>query len=223
MHGVTCNGRTFIPGKIICVGKNYPDHIREMGGGATPAEPAIFIKPNSAISFCEDEIFVSQTLGLLHHECELCFIAGRSGKAVSEGEALKMIAGFAVGIDFTLRERQALAKKSGGPWALAKGFDASAVFGEFLPEGSIENPLALDILLKVNGEVRQSSNTREMIFTPTGILSFVSIFMTIEEGDIFMCGTPAGVGPVEDGDVLDASVGAMSLHVKVNRSHSGQR
>lgn len=121
-------------------------------------------------------------------------------------EAAAAIGGFGVGIDFTLRDRQAAAKRTRGPWALAKGFDASAVFGAFVPARDIADPCALQIELTVDGALRQSANTREMLFSPAAILSFVSRFMTVDEGDVVMTGTPAGVGGVRHGDVIEARI-----------------
>lgn len=207
MHAVNGDNRNIVPGKIICVGKNYPEHIREMGGAAEkPVEPTIFLKPNSAIVAGAESVFIPLELGLLHHEVELCFIVGRDGKEIAESEASAFIAGWGVGIDFTLRDRQAAAKKMGGPWALAKGFDGSAVFGDFVKANVVADPCALAISLAIDGKVRQRGNTREMLFSPAAVLSYVSRFMTIEEGDLFMMGTPAGVGEVKHGDVIAAEI-----------------
>lgn len=211
MLTVRCNSKNYTPGKIVCIGRNYSDHIKEMGGFDAPAEPAIFLKPNSAIAFCPKEISIPEELGLVHHEVELCFIAGKRGKNISVAEADSFVLGYAVGIDLTLRDMQAAAKKSSGPWALSKGFDGSAIFGEFVESGKISDPCNLRVSLSVNGAVRQDGNTRDMIFKPAEILSYVSRFMTIEEGDIFMCGTPAGVGEIKDEDNIAARVDALPL------------
>jgi 5-carboxymethyl-2-hydroxymuconate isomerase len=207
MNSIVCGKKVYTPSKVVCVGKNYADHITEMGGEWRPETPTIFIKPNSAIVFGVEEIALPQELGLVHHEVELCFVVG-------EGR----IAGYAVGLDLTLRELQAKAKEEGLPWALAKGFDSAAPLGEFLPADQVSDPLSLDISLSVNGEVRQQSNTGEMIFSPEEILAYASKYMTIEEGDVFMCGTPSGVGELNDGDVVEASVRELpKLKFKVKR------
>lgn len=211
MRTVDLEDRVFTPAKIVCVGKNYSDHIKEMGGSAPSREPTIFIKPNSAIASRHPEIYIPEHLGLLHHEVELCFIIGNACKDLEEKNAVSFIAGYAVGTDLTLRARQAEAKKDGGPWTLAKGFDNSAVFGPFVDARKITDPRALDISLSVNGKTRQRSNTREMLFLPAEILSFASCFMTIEEGDIFMCGTPSGVGEVKDGDEISAEIASLPV------------
>jgi 2-keto-4-pentenoate hydratase/2-oxohepta-3-ene-1,7-dioic acid hydratase in catechol pathway len=208
MNKITCDGKSFTPSKLICVGKNYVDHIAEMGGGGRPEKPTIFIKPNSAIAFEIEELILPQGLGLVHHEVELCFVMGRNGQ----------IAGYAVGLDLTLRNLQAKVKEQGMPWALAKGFDSSAPLGKFLPANQIDDPCALDISLSVNGKMRQQSNTREMIFSPQEILAYASKYMTIEEGDVFMCGTPSGVGELEDDDLVKAIIlGLPELEFVVKR------
>ena len=219
MRNIICNDRAYTPTKIVCVGKNYPDHINEMGGGGRPPEPAIFLKPNSAMSSGDYEIQIPKSLGLLHYEVELCFFAGKTCKDADVKNASSFIQAYAVGLDLTLRERQSEAKKVGASWALAKGFDNSAVFGGFVEASSMPGTCSLDIALKLNGQIRQQSNTREMIFTPADILSFVSHFMTIEEGDVFMCGTPSGVGEIKDGDVITAELsGCPPIEVRISRN-----
>lgn len=218
MRSILLDGRPIVPGKIVCVGKNYPDHVQEMGGGGLPAEPAIFLKPNSAIAEAGEAIAIPEALGLLHHEVELCFVVGREGKAIGEGAAGQFIAGWGVGIDFTLRDRQAAEKRTGGSWNLAKGFDNAAAFGAFVGARAAVDVADAAITLAINGEVRQHSRTCEMIFSPAKILSFVSRFMTIEAGDVFMTGTPAGVGEVKHGDVLRAEIeGLPALTITVLR------
>jgi 2-keto-4-pentenoate hydratase/2-oxohepta-3-ene-1,7-dioic acid hydratase in catechol pathway len=219
MHIIRCGSREFAPTKIICVGRNFAAHAREMGGVPPSAEPVLFLKPNSAIARDPGEVVISASLGVLHHEVELCALAGFAGKNFTEDAAAELIAGYAVGIDFTLRERQTAAKNAGEPWALAKGFDCSAVFGAFLPAAEVLDPLGLELTLSVDGACRQRGNTREMLFTPARILAFVSRFMTIEAGDILMCGTPAGVDEVRDGDLLEAQItGFPGLRFVVRRS-----
>lgn len=217
MNSISCGNKKYIPSKVVCIGKNYPAHIKEMGGGERPKEPVIFIKPNSSISFCPGEVFIPESLGLLHYEVELCFVVGKKLKDVSVQAAGSCIAAFSVGIDFTLRERQNSAKKRGEPWALAKGFDSSAVFGEFSNAKEAGDLHKLDISLKINSEIRQESNTSAMLYSPAEILSFASKFMTIEEGDVFMCGTPEGVGEIRSGEEVAARCGSLALAFKLLR------
>lgn len=207
MNIIRCASQEYTPSKIICVGRNFPDHVKEMGGSEMPSEPVIFIKPNSAIVFNPREVKIPKSFGLLHHEVELCLV-------IDDGK----IAGYAVGIDFTLRDRQTDAKKQGAPWTIAKGFDGAAVFGEFIKAQDIKDALSLDISLSVNGKVKQKGNTRDMIFHPQRIIEFVSQFMTIETGDILMCGTPSGVGEVHDKDKISANIkGLPRLEFTVRR------
>jgi 2-keto-4-pentenoate hydratase/2-oxohepta-3-ene-1,7-dioic acid hydratase in catechol pathway len=211
MKTILLNHESVSPSKIICVGKNYLAHIREMGGSGADdsADPTIFIKPNSAIADSLDEVLIPLQHGTLHHEVELCFVVGKLCRRASEEEAASVISAWGVGIDFTLRDRQSAAKKAGGPWTISKCFDNAAVFGEFVlvPQGS--TPLSSSISLKINGELRQSASTSQMVFSPTRVVSFVSQFMTILPGDVFMTGTPEGVGEVKDGDRLEAEVSGL--------------
>ncbi len=223
MKAIRCGERRYSPGKVVCVGKNYTDHIKEMGGRANdrPEVPTIFMKPSTSVVSGEEAVFIPLELGLLHHEVELCFVIGKDCKDVPAGEAPSFIAGYGVGIDFTLRDMQAAAKKAGGPWALSKGFDSSAVFGEFAPAGDVADPCALAISLAIDGKVKQDGSTREMIFSPAAILAYVSRFMTLEEGDVLMTGTPAGVGEVKHGDAIEALVeGLPALRFAVLRHRS---
>lgn len=208
MQKVNCGAKRFVPGKIICVGKNYFEHRKEMGDALSSNEPVIFIKPNSAIVQNKKKIFVPKELGLLHHEVELCFMLGKKNKII----------GYAAGLDLTLRDRQSAAKRAGEPWTLAKGFNNAAPLGKFVPAGKVKNPLFLKIELFVNGVLRQSGNAMDMIYKPAGLISFVSRFMTLEEGDIFMTGTPAGVGPLCNGDLVDAKItGIPGLSIIIQR------
>ncbi|MBU1319466.1 MAG: fumarylacetoacetate hydrolase family protein [candidate division Zixibacteria bacterium] len=209
MRAITVDKVNITPGKILCVGKNYLAHLREMGGSRPMPEPTIFMKPNSAIVSGANEVAIPAAHGVLHHEVELCFVISRTLSRASEQEAGDSISGWGVGIDFTLRDIQSAAKKAGGPWTISKGFDCAAVFGEFVTTGSDFDPLALDIKLSLNGNIRQSANTGQMIFSPAEVVSFVSRFMTIDAGDLFMTGTPEGVGEVKDGDKIDAEISGL--------------
>jgi 2-keto-4-pentenoate hydratase/2-oxohepta-3-ene-1,7-dioic acid hydratase in catechol pathway len=218
MEEIICGIDAFVPTKVICVGQNFADHAKEMGGGAPPTEPVIFLKPNSSISFTPDSVYIPEDLGLLHHEVEFCALVGQGGKGLDDKAARAGIIGYAVGIDFTLREMQSEAKSGGHPWTISKGFDSSCVMGHFVPSSQVGDIEGRGISLSVNGEGRQTGSASDMIFKPERILSFVSRFMTVERGDIIMCGTPAGVGEVNDGDRIAASVeGLPKLDFVVNR------
>ncbi|MBN1282942.1 MAG: fumarylacetoacetate hydrolase family protein [Proteobacteria bacterium] len=222
MREVRLGDESFLPTKVVCVGRNFPDHAREMGGESPFSEPVIFIKPNSSIASSPAELFIPEGLGLLHHEVELCALVGRTVFSASGEEAADAVAGWAVGIDFTLRERQAAAKRSGGPWALSKGFDGAAVLGEFRRAGRDFDPGSAELSLRVDGKERQRGNARDMTFSPQEIIGFVSGFMTLERGDVVMCGTPAGVGQVNDGERIRAEAeGLAVLEFTLKRSRGG--
>lgn len=221
MHSIMMEDVSLVPSKVVCVGKNFPDHVREMGDDCAPLEPVIFLKPNSAIVVQPQEITIPQGLGLLHHEVELCAVIGEGGRDFTQDQAVAALAGFAVGIDLTLRDRQTAAKKAQGPWALAKGFDASAVFGGFVPAEKVGPPHDWPLSLQVNGKVRQQGSTREMLFSPETVVAFVSRFMTFERGDVIMFGTPSGIGAIQDGDRIQACVGMLpKLDFVVHRPKS---
>jgi len=196
-RAVLLDERAVPVGKILCVGRNYVAHAGEMGV-PPPKEPLLFLKPATAVVRPDGgELFVPASHGLLHHEIELAVLLGDGGKAV----------GYGVALDLTLRDLQAAAKKAGGPWAIAKGFDRSAPIGDFLPAGAVPNPADLPVCLEVNGETRQQASTADMIFTPAVLAAYASRYFTLEAGDLLITGTPAGVGPLDDGDVVHARIG----------------
>jgi 5-carboxymethyl-2-hydroxymuconate isomerase len=218
MRTIVARGVNIAPGKIVCVGKNYIAHIREMGGTEPQVEPTIFIKPNSAIAAGSGTVEIPVDYGLLHHEIELCFVVSAKGKNLGREDERLSISAWGIGIDFTLRERQSEARKVGGPWTLSKCFDGAAVLGEFVKPPKLFEPGDLEMKLTVNEEVRQSANTRQMIFSPVDVICYVSKFMTVDPGDVFMCGTPEGVREVVHGDLLKAEItGLPSLEFTVLR------
>ena len=206
MYTVTCAGREYTPSKVVCIGKNFEAHIAEMGGARIPTHPIIFFKPNSAIAWGSEEITIPADLGLLHHEVELTFLVGKTVKGVGVEEADSYIAGYGIGIDFTLRKLQALAKEGGKPWSLSKCFDNAAVLGPFLPADKAGDIKSRAITLNVNNEVRQRGVVGDMLASPAEILAYTARTITIEEGDVFMCGTPSGVDEVNDGDHITATI-----------------
>lgn len=190
---------------IFCVGKNYADHAKEMGGGV-PTEPIIFLKPTSAVIGNGEEIVLPGISNNVHHEVELTVLIGKRGKNIPRSEAMSYAAGYGVGLDMTMRDKQSEAKKEGNPWSIAKGFDTSAPLSAFVESSQIADPHNVEISLKVNGIERQRSNTKHMIFRVDVLISFLSTIFTLEEGDILYTGTPEGVGQVKSGDVLDAEI-----------------
>jgi len=191
--------------KIVCVGKNYGLHAKEMGS-AVPTKPIIFLKPATAYVTEGNPIIVPTDCKELHHEVELGVIIGRKGVRIPESEALDYIGGYTVSLDMTARDWQSQAKQNGDPWALSKGFDTSCPVGQFLPKESISDPNSLQLWCKVNGDLRQNGNTKDMVFKIPYLISYISQFFTLETGDLILTGTPEGVGAVKPGDTIEAGL-----------------
>jgi len=209
------SGQTVQPGKIICIGRNYAKHAAEMQSDV-PQEPMIFLKPSTALVGHGGRVLIPRKSSDVHHEVELVVIIGRGGKDITAERALDHVDGYAVGLDMTARDIQAEAKKKGHPWTVAKGFDTFAPLGEPVPAREVNNPQGLDITLKVNGEVRQAGNTEDMIFPVAHLVAYCSQVFTLMPGDLIYTGTPEGVGPVKEGDVLEATIsGLPPLRVRV--------
>ena len=208
-------GREIPVGKMLCLGKNYALHAKEMGG-ETPEQPVIFTKPRTALVRTGGAVVIPDISSNVHHELELVVVIAQRMKGVSEEDAMDGVLGYAVGLDMTLRDVQSLAKKRGEPWAIAKGFDSAAPIGSVLPKEGVADPHNLTMTLTVNGEQRQSGHTGDMIFRIPFTISFLSRIFTLEPGDCIFTGTPEGVGQVKSGDVLRASIdGLPSLEVRV--------
>ncbi len=195
-------------GKILCLGKNYSEHAKEMGGDV-PKSPIVFLKPSTAIADKDGKIEIPSISNELHHEVELVILIGKKGKNISKSDSQNYISGYGVGLDMTLRDQQSIAKKEGNPWTIAKGFDTSAIFGTFIEKEKVSNPENLDIQLTVNGIVKQKSNTSFMIFKINYTISFLSQIFTLELGDLIFMGTPEGVGRVISGDSLVGTISGL--------------
>ena len=204
------SGQKFAVGKILCLGQNYADHAKEMGG--TPSTtPIIFLKPSTAIIANGVPIVLPALSNDVHHEVELTVLIGKTGKNIPKSEALSYVAGYGVGLDMTMRDKQREAKSGGNPWSIAKGFDTSAPLSPFIPASQVPDPHALEIMLSVNGVQRQHSTTAKMIFRLDAIISLLSTVFTLEEGDVIYTGTPEGVGKVVAGDVIDAQIPGVGI------------
>jgi 2-keto-4-pentenoate hydratase/2-oxohepta-3-ene-1,7-dioic acid hydratase in catechol pathway len=204
-------------GKIICLARTYKEHAREMNADVTE-DPLLFLKPTSSIIFDHGTIIIPKRSHCLHHEVELGIIIGKKGKNIRQENAMHYVLGYLVALDITARDIQAEAKKNGWPWAIAKGFDTFAPISEAVTKEKVADPLNLDLRLTVNGVVKQSGNTNQMIYTVERIISFISEIMTLEPGDLILTGTPEGVGEIKEGDVLEAQLGSLcSVTVDVQR------
>lgn len=188
MQSVVFNGESLNPSKIVCIGRNYVEHARELGNDI-PTEPVIFLKPNSAISQQLNAFHQER----LHYEAELCFLIKN-----------QKLAGLGIGLDLTKRQLQAKLKSASLPWERAKAFNGAAVLSDF-----IELPPSLDGLsfsLVIDGEEKQRADISQMLFSPGDIIDECSSFMQLYDGDIIMTGTPKGVGEVVVGAVYEAKV-----------------
>lgn len=188
-----------LPSKIVCVGKNYADHAKEMGG-EVPAEPVIFIKPNTTIIGENDPIVVPPQSSNVHHEVELAVVISHLCKNVAVERAGEVILGYTIANDVTARDLQNV----DGQWTRAKSFDTFCPLGPWI-ETELD-PTNLDLTCEVNGEVKQSGNTQDLIRSAHEMVAWISNVMTLLPGDVILTGTPAGVGPIVNGDVVDVTI-----------------
>lgn len=193
------------PSKLLCIGKNYARHADEMQS-AVPDEPLVFLKPPSALVRSGGRVRLPSASREVHHEVELVVVIGEGGWQIKSEEALAHVAGYAVGLDMTARDLQREAKREGHPWSVAKGFDTFAPLGPLVKATTVADPQDLEISVSVNDEVRQQGHTGDMVFAVAELISYCSSIFTLEAGDLLYTGTPEGVGPVEDGDVIEARV-----------------
>lgn len=185
--------------KIICIGRNYQEHAKEMGADI-PKKPVFFMKPDTAL-LKENKFYYPSFTQDLHYECEIVVKISKTGKNIDERFAHKYYNEISLGIDFTARDLQSECKKNGLPWELAKSFDNSAPIAEkWLDISKVTLPIHFEFLQ--NNVLRQISNSAEMLFSIEQIIAFVSKFITLKTGDLIYTGTPAGVGPVAIGDKL---------------------
>lgn len=202
--------------RIYCVGRNYSEHVKEMGGDPKSEPPVFFSKPASACVTFNRDVSYPQATSDLHHEVELVVALKSGGKDIDLEAAMDCIYGYAVGIDFTRRDLQAIAKSKGRPWDLAKGFDQSAPISAILPASEVGELDDKQISLQVNDEIRQKAKLSEMIWSVPEIICELSKFFELKSGDIIYTGTPSGVAAVSKGDRLRASVdGIATLDFKV--------
>ena len=206
----------FAVGKIVCLGRNYSEHIKELGN-AVPDKPVIFIKPSTSIIPDGGTVVIPDYSNDCHHEVELALLIGLTGKNIPENKAMGHIAGYGVAIDMTLRDVQSAQKEKGLPWEIAKGFDTSCPLSDFVPATRVKDPHNLQLTLTVNGETRQNGNTSFMMRSIPQIIAEMSEIFTLEAGDVILTGTPAGVSRIESGDVLAGEieqVGRIEVKVK---------
>jgi fumarylpyruvate hydrolase len=197
------SGDRFPVRRIFCVGQNYADHVREMGNDPDRQQPFFFAKPADAVVASGTLLPFPSLTQELHHEVELVIALGAGGANVAAADAAGLIFGHAVGIDLTRRDLQAVAKKAGRPWDMAKGFDHSAPIGPITPGAPPANGA---IALSVDGDPRQSGDLAQMIWNVAEIIAALSTYVELKGGDLIFTGTPAGVGPIRPGETVRATI-----------------
>lgn len=202
---ITGSDSLFPVRRIYCVGQNYGDHVREMGGDPKKNPPVFFSKPANAIVTDNQPVAYPPATDNLHYEVELVVALGSGGSQIAAADALAHVYGYAVGIDFTRRDLQAAAKQGGKPWDAAKGFDQSAPISAIRPVGNA-HPVSGSISLQVNSETRQDADLSDMIWSVAEIIAELSTLYELKGGDIIFTGTPAGVSAVVPGDHIQATI-----------------
>lgn len=191
--------------KIICIGRNYAEHAKEMNA-AVPTEPVFFLKPETAQIKNNLPFYYPDFSKEIHHEVELVLKINKPGKNIDLKFAHKYYDEIGIGIDFTARDVQAKCKEKGLPWEKAKAFDGSAPIGKFIDKKKIKDINNIHFQLKINDKLVQKGNTKDLLFTFDSVIAYVSQFITLKKGDLIYTGTPEGVGPVAIGDKLEASI-----------------
>ena len=199
-------GGLFPVRRIFCVGRNYAEHAREMGADPEREPPFFFAKPADTVLTGGADMPYPAATAELHHEMELVAAIGVGGADIAAADALEHVWGYAAGLDMTRRDLQAVAKKAGRPWDMAKGFDLSAPIGLLAPVSECGHPRAGRIELRVGGAVRQAGDLGEMIWDVAETVAALSALVRLEAGDLVFMGTPAGVGAVGRGDVLVGTI-----------------
>lgn len=188
--------------KIICVGRNYQEHAKELNN-PVPTTPLIFFKPDTAVLRNNKDFYYPEFTKDLHFECEVVFRISREGKFIQAPFVSSYIDGIGLGIDLTARDIQSDAKKNGLPWTLAKGFNDSAPVSEFLPLENFPDLQDIRFTCDINGERRQEGHTADMIFSVSHLIAYISQFITLKKGDLIFTGTPKGVGPLHQEDHIE--------------------
>lgn len=188
------------PSKIVCVGRNYMEHARELGNDV-PEWPLIFLKPSSSIIGDGDSVILPPQSQQVEHEAEIGVVIGQTARNIPADRALEYVTGYVPVNDVTARDLQ----KIDGQWTRAKGFDTFCPIGEMVPAGG-RDPGELEIVCRVNGEIRQHGKASDMAFSIPVLIEYISSIMTLEPGDVIATGTPAGVSPLKEGDVVEVEI-----------------
>lgn len=201
-------------GKVVCIGRNYLDHIRELNN-AVPETPILFMKPATALVGLDEPIRLPSGRGECHHEVELAVLVGQELRDADIATVRRAVAGYGIALDLTLRDLQNALKKQGHPWETAKAFDGSCPLSPFFQPEALADPQATDLMLRVNGEPRQQGNTRLMMIGIFELMAYISTHFTLQPGDVVLTGTPAGVGPLRSGDRLVLSLAGHEFAARV--------
>lgn len=213
---VVGDARRFAVNRIYCVGRNYADHAREMGHDPDREPPFFFMKPANSIVADGKDMQYPNLSHDVHHEIEMVVAIGKGGANISADQALNHVYGYGVGLDMTRRDLQGEAKKMGRPWDTGKAFDQSAPCAAITPASQCGHLNKGTVKLLVNGAVRQEGDLNQLIWNIPDTIAYLSTLFTLEPGDLIMSGTPAGVGPVKRGDVLEGTVeGLTPLKIKI--------
>ena len=193
-----------MPSKIICVGRNYVEHAKELGN-EVPKLPLIFFKPPSSVIASGGTILLPPQSSQVEHEAELVAVIGKRGRNVTTDSARDYVLGYTIGNDVTARDLQ----KTDGQWTRAKGFDTFCPFGPWVDTDF--DPSDALVTCRVNGQMRQLASTRDMVFSVGVLIAYISSVMTLEPGDLVFTGTPAGVGPLKAGDTVEVEIDGLGL------------
>ncbi|UUV21444.1 fumarylacetoacetate hydrolase family protein [Paenimyroides aestuarii] len=191
--------------KIICVGRNYIDHINELSN-QKPTEPVLFMKPDTSVLNNGNPFVIPEFSADVHHEVEILVKISKVGKYIQPKFADKYYNQIGLGIDFTARDLQSKLKEKGLPWEIAKGFDGSAVIGDFVDKTKFEDLQNVSFQLKKNSETVQSGNTKDMLWQINELIAYISQFFTLKTGDVIFTGTPSGVAKVHPNDELEGFI-----------------
>ncbi|CAE6961187.1 MULTISPECIES: fumarylacetoacetate hydrolase family protein [Pseudomonas] len=189
-------------GKVVCIGRNYAEHARELNN-PVPSEPLLFIKPGSCVVPLDDGFSIPEERGSVHYEAEIAVLIGKPLSKKPDAEEVRdAISGFAPALDLTLRDVQAKLKEKGYPWEIAKSFDGACVLAPFVPGDAIEDLADIGIRLEINGETRQDGNSRDMLNPILSMIQHMAGHFSLQPGDVILTGTPVGVGALNKGDEL---------------------
>lgn len=199
----------FPVGKLVCVGRNYAEHAKELNN-PVPSEPLLFIKPASAAVPLQGGFAIPQERGAVHYETEIAVLIGKPlSRKPSDEEILDALSGFGVALDLTLRDVQNKLKEKGHPWEIAKAFDGACPLSPFVPADAVADLADIGVRLTLNGEVRQDGNSRDMLTPILELIRYISGHFSLQPGDVVLTGTPAGVGPLAHGDQLSVELAGL--------------